>query len=250
MMRRRGASWVVVYISRSTKLQPRLLTQADKRLNLSLLLAKQQSTSMEPILKSSGQETQQGSPIARPWKIAFSCDIFEADVGGFFSEKQKYGYRGFGDNDGKCVKYDFDQADDVPGAIRAGRAVGIIGAVVGAIVFLLSIYTPFFYIPKGIFQALGISFGAIMIVLNFITFFLGLIDCGPFPDSPDCDTAVQRPAVSIVAWVIWIFLVVAFACLRGPRKVAATTITPSPAEVVLPEEVDAPPEEEADDFDL
>ena len=179
---------------------------------------------------------------------AFSCDIFEADISGFFGEKQKYGYRGFGDYDGNCLKYDFDEDDDdISGAIRAGRALGIIGGVFGAVVLLLSIYSPFFYVPKGIFQAIGIAFGAVMTVLTGIIFSLGLIECGPFPDNPNCETSVRRPVVSVVGWVIWIALVVAFACLRGPREVATQATAPSPSPR---EDDDAPPKRETDDFDF
>jgi len=180
---------------------------------------------------------------------AFSCDTFEADIGDFFSEKQKYGYRGYGDSDGSCLKYDFDEEDDdddLPGAIRAGRALGIIGGVFGAVVLLLSMYSPFFYVPKGIFQAIGIAFGIVMIVLTGIIFFLGLLECGPFRDNPNCETSVRRPVVSVVGWVIWIALVVMFACLRGPRKVATQTTAPSPT----PQGADAPPKQETDDVDL
>ena len=181
--------------------------------------------------------------------LAFRCDIFEAHDERFNSQTGQrlepdligvYGYRGLGDeyddSGGKCLEL-WDEVAEMPGAIRAGRAVGILGGIIGAVAFLVSMYAPFFYVPKAAFKTMGIVLSIVMTLLTLTLFFLGLLKCGPFKDRSSCQTSIRESAyLAIPTWVTWLGILIWFLLVKDTRRVAAGVVAPA-----SPKQLDYPP---------
>jgi hypothetical protein len=83
-------------------------------------------------------------------------------------EKEQFGYWGIQDPDyGGCLEY---ENEDLDGALKTGRAIGILGAVLGPIVILLLLTTSFLAVPRVATLTLGVVTGVLMPLICGIMF--------------------------------------------------------------------------------
>jgi hypothetical protein len=111
----------------------------------------------------------QGGRIAAPlvpWIIgyvlfvaaAFGCTSFQVEID-YYDDKVKFGYWGIDNDPGGCTEYVKEELD---GALKTGRAIGIVGTILGPIAILLFLTTSFLAVPRAATLTLGIVTGVLM----------------------------------------------------------------------------------------
>ncbi|KAL7571183.1 hypothetical protein ACA910_014780 [Epithemia clementina (nom. ined.)] len=141
---------------------------------------------------------------------AFSCKVFENEFYVYYNifsadnptESIKFGYWGARLENGgdECQSFDKDGIDD-DGAIKFGRAIGVLGGLLGGFTTLFYILAAFIYVPVNVLRVVGITVGTIMAIMaNFL--WVGLLS-----DSCSGGCTVNAPAfMGVLALLIYIVL--------------------------------------------
>ena len=164
---------------------------------------------------------------------AFGCKTFKSEA---FSYEFKMGYW-TADNGSSCVKFD---DSGISGALKFGRFVGVVGALMIWVIFFAVAVASFFKYPKPklVFRVIGICMG----VLSFFSFLLlvGLSENDSFK-------LAGGGALAILAAFIWAGGAASmFLCMNERKRVTSNAdsspSTAAPNTATAAEKTDADPE--------